>query len=47
VGELSESFAAANGAAILEVEGLVKRYRKGKTNAVVGTALFARNERKR
>lgn len=37
MGELKESPApAVNGSAIVEVEGLVKRYRKGKSNAVDG-----------
>ena len=42
MGELSESVGSANGAAIVEVEGLVKRYRKGKTNAVDGISFTVR-----
>jgi ABC-type oligopeptide transport system ATPase subunit len=42
VGELSESVGSPNGAAIVEVEGLVKRYRKGKTNAVDGISFTVR-----
>jgi ABC-type glutathione transport system ATPase component len=41
-GELSESIGSANGAASVEVEGLVKRYRKGKTNAVGGISFTVR-----
>ena len=40
MGELSESIGSANGAA--SVEGLVKRYRKGKTNAVDGISFTVR-----
>jgi ABC-2 type transport system ATP-binding protein len=43
VGELTGSFApAAHGAAIVEVDDLVKRYRKGKTNAVDGISFSVR-----
>jgi ABC-2 type transport system ATP-binding protein len=43
VGELTESVgSAATGAAIVEVENLVKRYRKGKTNAVDGISFSVR-----
>jgi ABC-2 type transport system ATP-binding protein len=42
VGELTESVGSANGAAIVEVEGLVKRYRKGKANAVDGISFTVR-----
>jgi len=43
VGELRESVAsAANDGAIVEVDNLVKRYRKGKTNAVDGISFTVR-----
>ena len=43
MGELRESVAsAANDGAIVEVENLVKRYRKGKTNAVDGISFTVR-----
>lgn len=43
MGELTETVApAARGAAIVEVEDLVKRYRKGKTNAVDGISFTVR-----
>jgi len=43
VGELRESVAsAANDGAIVEVENLVKRYHKGKTNAVDGISFTVR-----
>jgi len=43
VGELRESVAsAANDAAIVEVDNLVKRYRKGKANAVDGISFTVR-----
>jgi ABC-2 type transport system ATP-binding protein len=43
VGELKESPApAVNGSAIVEVDGLVKRYRKGKSNAVDGISFTVR-----
>jgi len=43
VGELRESAAsAANDGAIVEVDNLVKRYRKGKTNAVDGISFTVR-----
>jgi len=43
VGELRESVAsAANDGAIVEVDNLVKRYRKGNTNAVDGISFTVR-----
>ena len=43
MGELRESVAsAANDGAIVEVDNLVKRYRKGKTNAVDGISFTVR-----
>ena len=43
MGELRESVAsAANDGAIVEVDNLVKRYRKGKTNAVDGVSFTVR-----
>ena len=43
MGELRESAAsAANDGAIVEVDNLVKRYRKGKTNAVDGISFTVR-----
>jgi len=43
VGELRDSVAsAANDGAIVEVDNLVKRYRKGKTNAVDGISFTVR-----
>src|SRR5207253_178429 len=44
MGELTERIApVAPGAAIIEVEDLVKRYRKGKTNAVDGISFSVRS----
>ena len=43
MGELRESVAsAANDGAIVEVDNLVKRHRKGKTNAVDGISFTVR-----
>src|SRR2546429_9097207 len=43
VGELTNSAgSAAKGAAMVEVDNLVKRYRKGKTNAVDGVSFTVR-----
>ena len=43
MGELRDSVAsAANDGAIVEVDNLVKRYRKGKTNAVDGISFTVR-----
>jgi len=42
VGELSRGIAFGSGAAIVEVEGLVKRFGKGKSNAVDGISSTVR-----
>ncbi|MDQ6713769.1 MAG: ABC transporter ATP-binding protein [Candidatus Dormibacteraeota bacterium] len=42
MGELTEGSGSASGDAIVEVENLVKRYRKGKTNAVDGISFTVR-----